>query len=256
MAKNPRVGLFATCLVDLLRPSVGFATATLLEGAGCHVAVPAGQTCCGQPGYNAGDRDTAAAIARQVIDLFRPFDYIVAPSGSCAAMIRIHYPILLADDADYAAPARDCADKTWELVSFLTDVMDVRETPCRLFGKVTWHDGCSGLRELGIRDQPRRLLAAAGIDLIENDEAETCCGFGGTFCVKYPAISTAMADRKIDAMEAIGADVVLAGDLGCLLNLAGRWQRRGGAPEIRHVAEVLADMMEAPAIGVPDGGGR
>jgi L-lactate dehydrogenase complex protein LldE len=256
MAEKPRVGLFATCLVDLLRPSVGFAAANLLEAAGCQVTVPVRQTCCGQPGYNVGDRKTAAAIARQVIDLFQPFDYIVVPSGSCAAMIRNHYPALLADDPEHAVKARDCAQKTWELVSFLTDVMNVQTPPGRLSGTATWHDGCSGLRELGISEQPQRLLTAAGIDIVENAEAETCCGFGGTFCVKYPAISTAMADRKIDAMAATGAKTVLAGDLGCLLNLAGRWQRRGDAPAFRHVAEVLADLPPAPAIGAIDGGDR
>jgi L-lactate dehydrogenase complex protein LldE len=245
-----RVGLFATCLVDLYRPSVGFATAQLLEAAGCVVDVPAAQVCCGQPAYNAGDRANAAAIARQTIDAFEAFDYIVVPSGSCAGMLRHHYPDLLADDAVYAARARAVADKTWELVAFLVDVRGWAGIDARWPGTVTYHDACSGLRELGVKDQPRRLLEKVdGLELRELDAPDVCCGFGGTFCVKYPDVSGAMVDSKTDDIVQTRAATVLAGDLGCLMNIAGRLSRRGETVEARHVAEVLAGMTDGPAIG-------
>jgi L-lactate dehydrogenase complex protein LldE len=229
---------------------VGFAAARLLENAGCRVSVPPTQTCCGQPAYNAGDRTDAQAIARHVVAAFEGFDYVVAPSGSCAGMLRRHYPALLTDDPAWAARARALAAKSWELVSFLTDVCGVDSTPSRFRGRVTYHDACSGLRELGVRDQPRRLLAnLSAVTVTEHDAAEICCGFGGTFCVKYPEISTAMVDAKIDSIERSGVGTVLAGDLGCLLNIAGRVSRRGLALEVRHVAEVLADMADGAAIG-------
>jgi L-lactate dehydrogenase complex protein LldE len=245
-----RVGLLVTCLVDLFRPAVGFAAVALLERAGCTVAVPAAQTCCGQPAYNSGDRADAAAIARQVIDAFEPFDYVVAPSGSCAGMVREHYPRLLADDPAVAARARALASKTFELVAFLADVMKLDRIDARYDGVATYHDACSGLRELGIKAQPRRLLAqVAGLTLAEMATPETCCGFGGTFCVKYPDISDRMVSDKVADIAATGADTLLAGDLGCLLNMAGKLARRGAATRVRHVAEVLAGMTDGPPIG-------
>ena len=253
MAGSQRnVGLLVTCLVDAWRPVVGFAAARLLEDAGCRVTVPPAQTCCGQPAWNAGDRADAQAIARRVVETFEPFDHVVVPSGSCAGMLRCHYRALLADDAAWAARAQSVAAKSCELVSFLTDLCGVEATESRFNGPVTYHDACSGLRELGVRDQPRRLLASLpGVALAEHDAAEICCGFGGTFCVKYPEISTAMVDAKVDSIARTGAATVLAGDLGCLLNIAGRLSRRGLAVEARHVAEVLADMADGPAIGKP-----
>ncbi len=246
------VALLVTCLVDSWRPSVGFAAVKLLEESGCHVSVPAGQTCCGQPAYNSGDRADARAIARQVIDDFESFDYIVVPSGSCAGMVRCHYADLFVDDPPLADRARQLADKTWELVSFLTDVCGRETVPGTFSGCVTYHDGCSGLRELGIKEQPRRLLAAMDdVTIAEHEEAEVCCGFGGTFCVKYPDISTAMVDAKIASIEKTRADLVLAGDLGCLLNIAGRLSRRGSAVQVRHVAEILADMCDGPSVAGP-----
>ena len=242
---GPHIGLLATCLVDSWRPSVGFAAVKLLEEAGCRVSVPSAQTCCGQPAYNSGDRSDAIALARRVIDQFEGFDYVVAPSGSCAGMLRCHFPKLFGDDPVMARRARALADKSWELVSFLTDVRGVENTGSRFAGTITYHDGCAGLREMGVRDQPRRLLSGLpGVTLKEHETAEVCCGFGGTFCVKYPQISVAMADAKIEAIRASGADTLLAGDLGCLLNLAGRLSRRGQKIQARHVAEVLADMAE------------
>jgi len=245
-----KVGLFVTCLVDLFRPTVGLAAAKLLEDAGCTVEAPRAQTCCGQPAYNSGDRKTAQAIARQVVDLFEGFDHVVAPSGSCAGMLRAHYPALLADDPAYAERARALAAKSHELVSFLVDVLKQKKVAARFPAKVTYHDSCSGLRELGVRAQPRALLAGVeGLKLEELPGSDICCGFGGTFCIKYPEISDKLVTEKAQQIEATGADTLLAGDLGCLLNMAGKLLRRGGKVRARHVAEVLADMAQGPAIG-------
>jgi L-lactate dehydrogenase complex protein LldE len=246
---SPRVGLFVTCLVDFFRPSVGFAAIKLLEGAGCTVEVPPTQTCCGQPAYNSGDREDAKAIARQVIEAFLPFDYVVAPSGSCAGMLRKHYPMLFDDDLDIGPQAKALAAKTYELISFLTDVLNVGAVHAAFAGKVTYHDSCSGLRELGVRAQPRRLLQTVkGLTLVEAEECETCCGFGGTFSAKYPDISNAMVSRKADLYHATEADCVLGGDLGCLMNIAGKLSRQNSSIRVRHVAEVLAGVTDAPPI--------
>ena len=246
-----RVGLFVTCLVDLFRPSVGFAAVRLLEDAGCTVDVPRWQTCCGQPAYNSGDRADAKAIARQVIDAFEGFDHVVAPSGSCAGMIREHYPALFADDPATYQRAQHLAQRTWELVSFLADVLHVERVAARYQGVATYHDSCSGLRELGVKQQPRKLLAGVvGLRLAELPGAEICCGFGGTFCIKYPEISDKMVADKAADIAATGADTLLAGDMGCLLNMAGKLSRLGKAIRVRHVAEVLAGMTdETPPIG-------
>ncbi len=247
-----RVGLFVTCLVDLFRPTVGFAAVKLLEAAGCTVEVPRAQTCCGQPAYNSGDRAHAKAIASQVIDAFAEYDHVVAPSGSCAGMIRVHYPEMFADDPVMLPRTQDLAARSWELVSFLVDVCGMREVAAHWRRAATYHDACSGLRELGVRDQPRRLLATVeGLELRELPGAEVCCGFGGTFCVKYPEISDKMVGDKADDIAATGADAVLAGDLGCLLNIVGKLSRQGRPVEARHVAEVLAGMTDVPPIGAP-----
>ena len=249
-----RVGLFVTCLVDLFRPAVGFAAVKLLEDAGCAVEVPRAQTCCGQPAYNSGDRADARAIAAQVIEAFAGFDYVVAPSGSCAGMIRVHYPALFGADEPMRARADDLARRTHELVSFLVDVRGVERVAARHDGAVAYHDGCSGLRELGVKAQPRRLLRSiAGLRLTELPDAESCCGFGGTFCVKYPAISDRMVAEKTAAVAGSGAATLLAGDLGCLMNMAGKLHREGRIVAVRHVAEVLAGMTDGPAIGEPAG---
>jgi len=249
---QPRVGLFVTCLVDIIRPSVGFAAVKLLEEAGCALEVPSAQTCCGQPAYNSGDKADAKAIARQVIETFAGYDYVVAPSGSCAGMIKTHYPELFADEPAWATRARELAGRTYELVSFLVDVCHMEGVDARYEGTVTYHDSCSGLRELGVKAQPRKLLASvAGLTLRELPGAELCCGFGGTFCIKYPEISTRMVADKAKDIAATGADTLLAGDLGCLLNMAGRLEREGSTVKVRHVAEVLAGMTEQPALGEP-----
>ena len=247
---QPRVALLVTCLVDLFRPSVGFAAVRLLERAGCTVEVPAAQTCCGQPAFNSGDRATTEALARQLIVAFAGFDYVVAPSGSCAGMLARHLPELFDTEPEWRARAEELADRCHELVSFLVDVMGWTQVEAKLPRRVTYHDSCSGLRELKIKRQPRALLARVeGLELVEMAEAETCCGFGGTFCVKYPAISTRMVSDKIAHAEATGAELLLAGDLGCLLNMAGRLTRTGSGLEARHVAEVLAGEPAEPAIG-------
>ena len=251
-----RVGLFVTCLVDLFRPSVGLAAAKLLEEAGCIVEAPSAQTCCGQPAYNSGDRKTAQAIARQVVDLFEGFDHVVAPSGSCGGMLRVHFPELLADDPRYAARAMALAAKSHELVAFLVDVLGRERVAARFPGLVTYHDSCSGLRELGVKAQPRRLLKSVeGLELKELPSAEICCGFGGTFCIKYPEISDRLVSEKAEDIERPGASTLLAGDLGCLLNMAGKLGRRGAKVRARHIAEVLAGMAEGPAIGEGSGEG-
>jgi L-lactate dehydrogenase complex protein LldE len=250
-APSLRVGLFVTCLVDLFRPSVGFAAVKLLEEAGCRVEVPQAQTCCGQPAYNSGDKADTKAIARQVMAAFAGFDYIVAPSGSCAGMLRAHYPELFADEPDFLPQVEQFAERVHELVSFLTDVLKVERVAARYDGVATYHDACSGLRELGVRAQPRKLLrSVTGLSLKELPSADVCCGFGGTFCIKYPDISERMVSDKVADAAATGADTLLAGDLGCLLNMAGKASRQGRPIRVRHVAEVLADMTrDLPPIG-------
>ena len=245
-----RVGVFVTCLVDLFRPSVGFAAAKLLEDAGCIVEAPRAQTCCGQPAHNSGDSRNTRAIACQVIEAFEKFDAVVAPSGSCAGMIKQHYPLLFTGDPAWRSRAEALAIKTFELISFLTDKLDVKAVAAEFDGSVTYHDSCAGLRELGVQEQPRRLLATIqGLRLKELPGANVCCGFGGTFCIKYPEISTRMVSDKVADIADTGATTLLAGELGCLLNMAGRLTREGRRVKTRHVAEVLAGMADGPAIG-------
>ncbi len=246
---RPRVGLFATCLVDLFRPSVGFSAAKLIEDAGCEVHVPMAQTCCGQPAYNSGDRKDTRALAIQVIELFEGYDYIVAPSGSCAAMLKHHYPEVFKGDVKWEERCRRFSDKVFELVSFLTDVMFVPKVDATFDGSVTYHDSCSGLRELGVEKQPRKLLATVeGLELKEMAGSDVCCGFGGTFCVKYSDISGTIVSKKTANITATGADMLLAGDMGCLMNMAGKLKREGSTIEVRHVAEVLAGMTDGKPI--------
>ena len=246
-----RVGLLVTCLVDLIRPSVGFAAVKLLEDADCTVEVPP-QTCCGQPAFNSGDRASARAIAEQVIAAFEHCDYIVAPSGSCAGQVRVHYPELFQGDPNWQPRADAFAAKTYELTQFLVDVLGVERVEARCEATATYHDSCSSLRECGVHDEPRKLLGSvAGLKLTEMADTETCCGFGGTFCVKFPVISDVMVTKKAASVTATGADLLLAGDLGCLMNIAGKLSREGRTIAVRHVAEVLAGSLEAPPIGMP-----
>lgn len=250
-ASRPRAGLFATCLVDLTRPSVGFAAAKLIEQAGCEVVVPS-QTCCGQPAFNSGDRDTARALALQAMEAFRDCDYVVIPSGSCGGQLIKHVPELFEGDPNLFGKAQAFAAKCHELISFLVDVRGMTSVKARRPQRATYHDSCSGLRELGVKAQPRALLQSVeGLTLVEMQDAETCCGFGGLFCVKYPDVSDAIVSAKAATIEASGADLLLAGDLGCLTNMAGKLSRKGASVEARHVAEVLADMCDEPPIGEP-----
>lgn len=237
-----RVGLFVTCLVDAMRPRIGFASLRLLEAAGCQVVVPENQTCCGQPGYNSGDRETAKTLALKLLGEFETCDYIVAPSGSCAGMVRVHYPDLFRDDPIILSRIALLSQRTYELADFLVNVVKFDAVPGHFEGTLTYHDSCSGLRELGIRDQPRALLATMpGVTLQEMVEATTCCGFGGAFAVKFGELSTRMADNKCRHIEATGVDAIVAGDLGCLLNIEGRLRRRGNhTTQVLHIAEVLA----------------
>jgi L-lactate dehydrogenase complex protein LldE len=243
-----RVALFVTCLADSFRPGVAEATKALLEEAGCEVSVPLAQTCCGQPGYNSGDYTGATRIARRVVELFEDFPYTVLPSGSCAGMLRVHYPRLL--EGAWRERALALADRVHELTQFLDGVLGYRPPSRPDAPPLAYHDACAGLRELGIREESRRLLAAAGHELRELEERDVCCGFGGTFCARMPEISAKMADDKLAAAERSGTTTVVAGDLGCLLALAGRARRRGLDLHFRHVAELLADRGGA-AIGEP-----
>ena len=246
---SPRVGLFVTCLVDVYRPTVGFATLSLLEKAGCRVEVPEAQTCCGQPTWNSGDRAATQAVAKALISAFEDFDYVVAPSGSCGGMVR-YYPEVFDTEPAWKARAEALAAKTFEITSFLTDVMGWQDVSATYDDTVTYHDSCSGLRQMKVKGQPRQLLSkVSGLTLTEMERAEECCGFGGTFCVKYGEISDRMVTDKTDDIAKSGAGTLLAGEVGCLLNMAGKAKRRGQRTKFRHVTEVLAGMTDTPAIG-------
>ncbi len=241
--KPSPVALFVTCLVDLMRPSVGFASASLIEKSGFDVVVPDNQTCCGQPNYNNGDRSGALGAARHTISLLEPYKKIVVPSGSCAAMMIKHYPDLMQDDPAWLAKARDLADRVYELTQFLDQFGETLAMTGVAPVAVTYQDSCSGLRELGIAREPRALLDnVTGITLNEMDNPDTCCGFGGTFCVKYPEISDRMVERKAADIEQTGADIVLAGDTGCLMQMEGKLHRAGSTIRVRHIAEILASI--------------
>lgn len=248
---KPYVGLLVTCLVDAIRPEIGFATLKLLEDAGCHVGVPETQTCCGQPGLNSGAVEEAKPLANAVIKAFRSFDYVVAPSGSCLGTVKTHYPELFKDDPEWRAEAEDLASRSYELLSFLHDVRGWKPKRVTYKGTATYHHTCSGLRELGVYKQPLALLEhVRGLKMVPLEGENACCGFGGTFAVKYPDISTAIVTDKTRQIQATKADTLLAGDLGCLMNMAGRLSREG-CSDIRvfHPAEVLAGMADGPGIG-------
>jgi L-lactate dehydrogenase complex protein LldE len=246
------VGLFYTCLVDTLKPNIAFAAVHLLEACGCEVCVPKKQTCCGRPAFNSGSRRLAKQLARQNIALFEPFDFVVGPSGSCLSMFVKHYPDLLNNDPQWCQRAVTLSGKSYELMDFLAQIMPLPDTNAVYKGKVTYHDSCTGLRELNVRDQPRTLLAKVrGLNLVEMDAARECCGFGGTFSVKYPEISTRLVDDKVDSILRTGADTVTGGDLGCLMNIFGRLNRLKKNIRVFHAAEILAGMTGDGALGSP-----
>ncbi len=243
------VGLLVTCLVDLFRPEVAFASANLIERQGFQVEVPE-QTCCGQPAFNSGDRASAIQIAKQVVAAFESVAYVVVPSGSCAAMVRVHYPSLLEDEAEWHERAVAVASRTYELTSFLVNVCGISSVDATCPTKVALHDNCSARRELKVVDQPRTLLGSVrDLELVELNNPEECCGFGGTFCVKYPEISQTMVDRKLNDIADSSAELLVSTDMGCLLNIAGRLQRLGSPVAVRHIAEVLSQNYDASPIG-------
>ncbi|TNF34432.1 MAG: (Fe-S)-binding protein [Gammaproteobacteria bacterium] len=248
-----RVALFVTCLIDLIRPSAGFATIKLLEHAGCTVVVPPQQTCCGQPAYNNGDVESARTMARQVITYLEGFEHVIIPSGSCGGMLIKHYPRLLDHDPAWHSRARNLAGRCYELTQFLVDVLGVTQFNMAYAGRVAYHDSCSSSRELHIRQQPRTLLNnVAGLELCELEDCDHCCGFGGTFSVKFSDISTAIVDSKVSTIINSDADTITAGDLGCLLNIAGRLSRQGHKIKAFHIAELLAGMTEQPIFKVDE----
>lgn len=246
---SPHVGLFITCLVDLLRPSIGFSSIQLLQAAGCKVSVPRQQTCCGQPAYNYGDKKTSYALALKTIRTFNTYDYIVVPSGSCAAMLKKHYHTICADSKIAKEDEIEkFANKVYELCTFLTEICSLREVPGFYKGGITYHDSCTGLRELGIKSAPRKLLLMVeGAELVEMEETETCCGFGGLFSETYPDISNQIVSQKVRKASQTKARLLVGGDLGCLQNIAGKMVRSSKLLECRHIAEVLAgNFSEAP----------
>lgn len=245
-----QVGLFYTCLVDSIKPNVARAAVCLIEAAGYKVEIPPDQTCCGRPAFNSGNRKLTRKIARQVIEQFEPFDYVVGPSGSCLSMLVKHYPDLLKEDPIWFSRARNLASKSHELMDFLVNVADFTGLDRAYSGSVTFHDSCSGLRELGIKSEPRKLLSLVpGLEIREMDASEDCCGFGGTFSVKYPELSTRMVDRKIDSILRTGADTVTGIDMGCLMNIFGRLNRLGSDIKVFHAAEILAGLTDDGPLG-------
>lgn len=243
---DKKVGLFVTCLVNAMRPSVGFASVSLLEQAGCSVEVPQTQSCCGQPAFNSGDDEGTRQIAYQTIEQFEHFDYVVVPSGSCAAMIKKNFIEVFAGQADWQKRAQHLADITYELLSFLVDVCHFIPKDIRLDGSYTYHDSCSGYRSLGVYEQPRKMLAAVeGLEHKTLNGHSECCGFGGTFCVKYSDISNEIVNEKTENILATQADYLVGGDMGCLMNMAGKLNREGHTGiKALHTAEVLAGMTQ------------
>lgn len=240
-----RVALFATCIVDQIYPSIGQAAVALLEGQGVEVHVPRGLTCCGQMAFNAGFRDEAYAVAGRTIEVLRGQGDVVLPSGSCAAMIRHLYQELF-EHSPYAAPAAELASRTYELTEYLVDVLGVADAGARFAGRIAYHDACHGLRFLGIRRQARALLdGVADAEVVPLPGCEECCGFGGLFAVKQPAISEAMLARKLDAVASAEVDLLVTGDASCMTQIAGGLSRRGARTRARHIAEVLANMVDA-----------
>ena len=237
-----RVALFVTCLVDAVRPEIGFSAIKLLESAGCEVVVPESQTCCGQPAYNSGDSAAARTLAEKVLREFDGFEYVVIPSGSCGGQIKQHYLELFHDHPDLKSRAEKLAGRMYELTDFLVNVLHVSSVPSSFSGSITYHDSCCGLRELGVKRQPRTLLAMLpGVRVTEMKDCEQCCGFGGTFSIKFGDISGAIVDEKCGNVRASGADAVVLGDLGCMLNIEGRLRRTGDTTtRVLHIAQVLA----------------
>ena len=235
------VSLFVTCIVDQLFPQVGIAMADVLERLGYRVDCPEGQTCCGQPAFNSGFQDEARAVARHFLEVFRDAEYVVVPSGSCTSMITHHFPELFEKEPEWLELTRRVEPRIWEFSKFLLEVARVEDVGASLEKVVTFHDSCHGLRDLGIKEGPRRLLSRVrGLSLREMDAAEECCGFGGTFSVKFPDVSGGMARTKIESIVKTGAGAVVGVDSSCLMQLQGALSRAGLLVRTLHLAEVLA----------------
>lgn len=237
-----KVSLFITCIVDQLWPEIGVSTVEVLRRAGCEVVFDERQTCCGQPAFNTGYRNDARKLARRFIEIFEEAggEAIVSPSGSCTAMVH-HFYELFTDDERWRKRAEALAERTYEFGSFLVNVLGVEDVGASFRGRVTWHDACHGLRDLNIHSEPRRLVRnVRGAEFIELPNADTCCGFGGTFSVKYPEISVAILDNKIDTIEKADVRAVVSGDASCLMQIGGRLARKNSNVRAMHLAELLA----------------
>ena len=235
-----RVALFVTCLGDAFYPQVGEATVRLLHRLGIAVDFPLGQTCCAQPAFNAGFHDQARQVAQRNLLLFADYEYVIVPSGSCTAMIRLFYADLFAEDPDLRVQAESLASRTYELSEFLCNIVGIDDVGAAFPGKVAYHASCHLQRELGVTDAPRRLISrVAGIEACDAEMSEQCCGFGGTFAVKYPEISSAMLEKKIASLQRAGADTLVSCDAGCLMHIAGRLRRQGMDVQVLHLAELL-----------------
>lgn len=235
-----RVSLFITCLVDQLWPEVGISTVEVLRRAGCEVVFDERQTCCGQPAFNTGYRSEASRLAKRFIEIFEDADAIVSPSGSCTAMVH-HFDELFAEDENWRKRAQALAKRSYELSAFLIKVLGVDDVGASFRGRVTWHDACHGLRDLNVHSEPRRLIQQVrGAEFVELSNADACCGFGGTFSVKYPEISVAILDSKIAAIERAGVRAVVSGDASCLMQIGGRLSRQKSVVQVLHLAELLA----------------
>lgn len=237
--KTVKVSLFITCLVDMFKADVGKAMVEVLERQGCEVDFPKGQICCGQPSYNSGYLEDTKPAMKQMMRTFEDADYVVSPSGSCAYMFK-EYPKIFAGDPEWEPKAKALAEKTYEFTQFLVDVLKVEDVGASLHGKATYHPSCHMTRLLGVKDAPMRLLKhVRGLEFVPLPNALTCCGFGGTFSVKMSEISEQMVDEKVEHVEETGADYLIGGDCGCLMNIGGRMQRKGKPIKIMHIAEVL-----------------
>lgn len=236
-----KVSLFVTCLVDQFFPEVGLSAVSVLRGLGVEVDFPAEQTCCGQPAFNSGFTSEARDLAKRFISIFESSEYVVAPSGSCASMVRVFYAELFEDDPDWRKRAESLASRTYEFTEFLVNVLGVEDVGAVYHGKVALHQSCHLLRELNVRTEPQCLLRSVkGIEVVELERAEACCGFGGLFSIKYPHISGSILQDKIESVEKSGADVVVASDVGCLMHIAGGLSRQSAAARTMHIAELLA----------------
>jgi len=241
MDKNKTITLFIQCLVDSMYPEVGQALVRLFEKLGISVNIPLDQTCCGQPAFNSGYRKEAKIAAKRFITIFESAKVIVCPSGSCVDMVEHQYPNLFRDGSPWQKRAKAVSEKIFELTEYLVDVLEGEDVGARFEGKVTYHDSCHLLRNLGVADQPRRLIAnVRGTQLVEMENSEKCCGFGGTFSVKYPDISTAILEKKVDNIVAAEVDAVVGCDISCLMNIQGMLNRRKSHIKIMHIAELLA----------------